>query len=69
MITLPTQCESCKHYRPEAKGYTCSAYPACPGIPREIIDGEHDHRDPYPGDNGIRWEPKAPGIVHPKDEP
>lgn len=34
---------------------TCKAFPN--GIPRNlIIRGEHD--TPYPGDNGIRYEPR-----------
>lgn len=55
-MPLSLQCLSCKHYE---YGNTCAAFPL--GIPEEIIDGTVDHRQPYPGDNGIRWE-KAPGF-------
>ncbi len=49
------QCIMCKHYRlPQ----TCEAFPD--GIPKEIFTCEHDHREPYPGDNGIRFERKEP---------
>lgn len=27
------------------------------GIPEEILTGEFDHTEPYPNDNGIRFEP------------
>lgn len=46
------QCISCQHYQ---GAITCDAYPD--GIPIEIITGEHDHTQPYEGDNGIRFEP------------
>ena len=33
----------------------CEAYPD--GIPYVILNGEHDHTEPYEGDNGIQFEP------------
>lgn len=58
------QCESCKHYNRGENN--CKAFPN--GVPTEILWGEidednlrfinvHDHKTPYPGDNGIRFEP------------
>lgn len=47
------QCARCANYTAHGK---CTAFP--PGIPMAILTGEHDHRAPYPGDNGIRFEPK-----------
>jgi len=35
--------------------FICKAYPK--GIPEKIITGEHDHTKPFPGDNGIQFEP------------
>lgn len=45
-------CNHCKHYRLYAK---CDAFPE--GIPNELLKKE-EHDTPYPGDNGIRFEPK-----------
>jgi hypothetical protein len=51
-FVLP-QCHDCAHYY--TGGMTCDAF--IDGIPVEIFTNEHDHRKPYPGDNGIRFEP------------
>jgi hypothetical protein len=46
------QCFMCENYR---YGKKCNAFPR--GIPSIVFSGEHDHREPYKGDNGIRFEP------------
>ena len=47
------QCPQCEHYKSILK---CRAFPK--GIPEHIATGKHDHRKPYKGDNGIRFEPR-----------
>ena len=51
-----SQCAYCVHCFPrdEKRGMACAAFPD--GMPMEIPFGIHDHRDPYPGDNGIRFQ-------------
>jgi hypothetical protein len=57
----PPLCWDCRHRaRKDAK---CTAFPD--GIPWEILDSVADHRHPFPGDQGIRFEPKAP-VAHRK---
>ena len=47
-----SQCLHCKHARAYNK---CAAFPD--GAPKAILENDHDHRLPFPGDNGIRFEP------------
>ncbi len=55
MTPLP-QCFLCKHYHaPETSPPGCTAFKL---IPLEILSNKTDHHKPYPGDRGIRFEPK-----------
>lgn len=51
-MTISLQCISCKHYWGVGK---CDAFQE--QIPRDILSGEYNHDEPYPGDNGIQFEP------------
>ena len=53
-ITIP-QCNNCAHLIPVT--ITCDAFPN--GIPKEIHINKFDHKNPYPGDNGIRFTPES----------
>lgn len=46
------QCDECRHY---IGGNRCKAFDE---IPLAVVSGDFDHRNPYPGDRGILFEPK-----------
>jgi hypothetical protein len=54
-MTLLPDCFRCRHLDRAAVGVMrCAAFPV--QIPDAIAFGEHDHRKPYKGDHGIRFE-------------
>lgn len=57
MTLRHTQCVFCKHYINITKvgqHPTCSAFPK--EIPEEVLWNKFDHKNPYPGDNGVQFE-------------
>ena len=50
---MDAQCQKCRHYQ---GGVRCCAF-ILGHIPLDIFMNRHDHHQPYPGDNGIRFEP------------
>jgi hypothetical protein len=57
------QCLDCKHFDNAAprETFRCEAFPD--GIPDPILYSEHDHQKPFPGDNGILFEPANPDRI------
>lgn len=54
--SISSQCADCRRLR---YNLGCGAFKG--PIPAEILNGEHDHREPFPGDRGLRFLPLAPG--------
>ncbi len=61
MATVPPPiCLRCAHFHEDDhERFTCDAFPKA--IPMRIVRSEADHRKPFPGDHGIRYE-QAPRV-------
>ena len=54
---VPRYSGTCSHCEHLAGFRRCAAFGQEP-IPMEIWDGPDGHTEPYPGDNGLRFQPK-----------
>jgi hypothetical protein len=73
-VIMGVQCGTCRHLlpmntqdagkpdseQPKQARLRCTAFPGGKGIPDAILTDEADHRQPYDGDRGVRWEPQEP---------
>jgi hypothetical protein len=51
-----SQCAVCRHRGTRGNFPVCKAFPG--QIPPEFLLNEADHRKPYEGDDGVRFEPR-----------
>jgi hypothetical protein len=59
MTLIPNLCSLCARFWGDRPGFTCDAFAT--GIPEAILEMRHDHRRPYPGDDGMLFQ-AAPGM-------
>ncbi|HEV2303159.1 MAG TPA: NUDIX domain-containing protein [Stellaceae bacterium] len=56
---ISPQCFGCARFAPKPQpgiGWTCEAFRGGRGpIPKDILINAHDHREPFPGDGGLRF--------------
>ena len=58
MAIIKSKCLRCKHFdgkKTWTPMFICLAYKK--GVPKDIYMNEHDHVEPFEGDNGIQFEP------------
>ncbi len=56
MKSIKTPCYDCVHFR-GAKAGICKSFPD--QIPEKIWSGKSQHREPFPGDQGVQFEPRT----------
>ncbi|MRS12161.1 MAG: hypothetical protein EG823_03710 [Actinobacteria bacterium] len=57
-VTFSEVCSRCVHFSPiVGLEWHCDAFDR---VPDAIWDGKNDHTAEYPGDHGIRFEPRVP---------
>jgi hypothetical protein len=57
MTTIANICVWCTRFNADVRDRdVCTAFPD--GIPEAILLMAHDHRKPYPGDHGLRFDPE-----------
>jgi hypothetical protein len=58
---IESLCGWCVRHRGH-QGLTCDAFPE--GIPPDVYEARWDHRFPYPGDHGIRFDLDPERVKH-----
>jgi hypothetical protein len=59
VVSTPSQCAVCAHFSRGGDFPTSACRPYMGGIPDDILMNRADHREPYDGDDGIRFAPAA----------
>jgi hypothetical protein len=63
-MTMPV-CWDCRHFHDDDQPRSrCDAFPN--GIPMDMLLSKQDHTSPYPGDNGIQFEPSDEALAEPR---
>ena len=55
-LNINPQCMDCTRLKRSPAPWHCTAFEK--GIPSQIYGNSHDHNEPFPGDNGILFDPK-----------